>query len=140
MQHGCAGETDRVAKCPTTTFTLHAMGECKVTDFTPSRDEYYEFKVDSSPVEWLGYCQSGNCKACAEGEKRCHAGNRDSTNVLPVANPQTCSGGEWVSTAAFNRQEPVLNVQSRALIAIAVMVGVCFLALLGVIVAVIILR
>jgi len=35
------------------------------------------------------------------------------------------------------QQEPALNVQSRALITIAVMVGVCFLALLGVIAAVI---
>ena len=44
-----------------------------------------------------------------------------------------------MSTTAFNRQEPALNVQSRALIAIAVMISMCFLALLGVIAAVIML-
>jgi len=115
------------------------MGECKVTVFTRSRDEYYEFKVDSSPVEWLGYCQSGNCKACAEGETRCSTERNRSGDINLLNNPQTCSGGEWVSTVAFDRQEPALNVQSRALIAIAVMVSVCFLALLGVIAAVIML-
>jgi len=143
MQYGCAGNTDQTAKCPTTTFTLQTMGACKTDDKFESPDpgsdnsKYYEFSIDSSPVEWSGYCRSGNCETCAEGETRCPAGNGNNRNLL--SNPQTCAGGEWVSTTAFNRQEPALNVQSRALIAIAVMISMCFLALLGVIAAVIML-
>jgi len=143
MQHGCAGKTDLDAKCPTTSFTLQTMGACKTVENFVSpvteTSKYYEFKVDSSPIEWLGYCESGSCKACAEGETRCSTERNRNGDINLLNNPQTCSGGEWVSTVAFDRQEPALNVQSRALIAIAVMVSVCFLALLGVIAAVIML-
>jgi len=133
MQHGCAGDTDKTAKCPATTSTLSAMGECNNGDFEKSRATYYKFIVDSSPMEWSGNCQSGNCKTCFEGQTRC---GYEFYN-LPRANAQICVGGEWVSTAAYNQQAPTLNVQSRALIAIAAVVSVCFLALLGVIAAVI---
>ena len=110
------------------------MGECNYGDFEKSRATYYEFKFDSAPWEWFGNCQSGNCKACFEGETKCLA---DSHFVHMAANPQICVGGEWVSNAALYQQEPALNVQSRALITIAVMLSVCFLALLGIITAVI---
>ena len=141
MQHGCAGDTDKIAKCPTTTSTLRAKGECNLGDFEKKLDTYYEFKFDSFPWEWVGNCQSGDCKACFEGETRCPAPEEHvGYSVHGAANPQICAGGEWVSTAAFNQQEPALNVQSRALITIAVMIGVCFLALLGVIAAVIMSR
>jgi hypothetical protein len=109
------------------------MGNCNTNRFEKSSATYYKFIVDSSSMEWSGTCQSGNCKACFEGQTRC-AYER---SKLPQANAQICAEGEWVSTAAYNQQKPALNVQSRALIAIAVMVGVCFLALLGVIAAVI---
>jgi len=99
-------------------------------------------------MDWGGYCQEGNCKTCTDGQERCNStswdfgytNHNDDQMHQEAVNPQTCAGGEWVSTAAFNQQEPVLNVQSCALIAIAVMVSICFLALLGVIAAVIMLK
>lgn len=46
-------------------------------------------------------------------------------------NPQVCVGGEWSSKDKIDLQDPAVNVQTRSQITTAVMISMCFLALLG---------
>lgn len=141
MQYKCAGKTTVEAKCSITFNKLIAKGACHSTgDFQKlagGRDTtYYEFNFHSDAREWTGYCQQGSCKACIDGQTRCDDGSKDHNDIPEHSvSPQICREGGWVSKIGDSRQDPALNIQTRALIAIAVMISMCFLALLGVIAA-----
>ena len=123
MQHKCDGKTDVAASCPNT--TVSAQGSCTSNGRFQQWTDYYEYNIDSNPVEYEGVCQKGDCKACIDGSSRCNSENFGSIN------PQFCFGGEWVSMEAYNKQDPALNIQTQIQIATAAMLGLCFLALLG---------
>lgn len=95
-------------------------------------DAFYVFDINSPAVEWGGACQEGDCKACKDTDTRCDS-RRDG------GRPQICVNGEWTlstQTMAFSMAKSV----ESWLIAIAVIICCCFLALLGVLAAVCMLK
>ena len=75
------------------------------------------FQVESSAIEWTGTCQAGNCKVCREEETRCRQ--------------QVCVNGEWTYKTAM--EFSMAHRAEKGLLAATVLIGCCFLALLGVI-------
>jgi hypothetical protein len=76
------------------------------------------FQVESSAIEWTGTCQAGNCKVCREEETRC-------------GQQQVCVNGEWTYKTAM--EFSMAHRGEKSLLAATVLIGCCFLALLGVI-------
>ena len=74
-------------------------------------------QVESSAIEWTGTCQAGNCKVCREEETRC--------------GQQVCVNGEWTYKTAM--EFSMAHRGEKGLLAATVLIGCCFLALLGVI-------
>jgi hypothetical protein len=121
MQYGDESKT----KCPTITEPVMLEAECDTKNFS-SYNSFYEFYVESPPVEWYGSCHWGSCQVCDEGDTSCD-GRR------------SCVNGEWRMTGHsvlhFSEQK-----MDAFLFTACTLLGCCFLALLGIIAAVVMLK
>ena len=135
MQHGCDGPT---GECPMTKTHMVVPPSCETYPSFPYpsfSDAFYRFYINSPAIEWEGTCQEGDCNACKDMDTRCgeDGGPEDG------GRPQICVNGEWTlstQTMAFSMAKSA----ESSLIAIAVLICFCFLALLGVLAAVCMLK
>ena len=136
MQHGCDGRTTVDGKCPMETKHMYVPPMCERRELY-ARTNFYRFDVASPAIEWEGFCQEGVCKACHEhdGElprMRC-------TRGYEGGRAQVCVNGEWTLTPLTKEFSMATRVE-KVLIAITVIIGCCFFALLGVLAAVCMLK
>lgn len=125
MQYGC-GSDESKTQCPTITEPVMLEAECDSSgSFYPST-AFYEFDVESPAIEWYGSCHGGSCKVCDEGDGSCN-GRR------------SCVNGEWRMTghSVLHSSEQKMDA---FLFTACTLLGCCFLALLGIIVAVVMLK
>ena len=123
MQYGC--QSDGNGQCPTTTEPLTALPECQ-TEVFEQDTQFYKLRVHSPAIEWAGSCQEGSCQVCREGvEISC--GDRPR---------RYCVNGEWT----YQQWHGPAKKAEVFLIAACTLLGCCFLALLGVIAAIMMLK
>ena len=141
MQYGCASGSD--TQCPNIIepVMLDAICDDEVDEFRNyydsggnGQDGFYDFFVPSSAFEWQGSCREGSCKVCAEG-----AAMQCNHNGQAGAQSHTryCVNGEW----SYQSSSHISQSSAEAfLIAACTLLGCCFLALLGVIAAIVMLK
>eukprot|EP00281_Chroomonas_sp_CCMP1168_P030988 CAMPEP_0206253514 /NCGR_PEP_ID=MMETSP0047_2-20121206/23191_1 /ASSEMBLY_ACC=CAM_ASM_000192 /TAXON_ID=195065 /ORGANISM="Chroomonas mesostigmatica_cf, Strain CCMP1168" /LENGTH=625 /DNA_ID=CAMNT_0053679725 /DNA_START=12 /DNA_END=1889 /DNA_ORIENTATION=- len=112
--------------CPTVTPKIASVqpGGCSASgDFDIPQAG---FKFSAPTIDWSGWCETGTCMVCRDGTPRC----------LETGIAQQCVGGRWYAAREISYGVPEFSANLQALVAAAIFLAFCFLALLGVICAV----
>ena len=150
MQYEC--DSDSQSQCPTTTESLWLWPECNAGVLTEDflsqvtckwigsqyicqapignfekDSEFYRLLVHSPAVEWNGSCLQGSCNVCTEGDEMFCGDDRPR---------RYCVDAEWT----HQQWHGAARKAEIFLIATCTLLGCCFLALLGVIAAVMMLK
>ena len=129
MQYEC--DSDSQSQCPTTTESLWLWPECNHYSYYTGNFEkdsqFYKLLVYSPAVEWAGSCLQGSCNVCREGNEMSCGGDRPR---------RYCVDAEWT----HQQWHGAARKAEIFLIATCTLLGCCFLALLGVIAAVMMLK